>query len=94
MDHETNAKTLAGYTVEQWDGLLDATWSVGAPRRLVIVQCQDRVSKAPRLSDPSLTDRRALMWKLKGEGMNNATLARKFGVSPGLITKILKGERS
>lgn len=106
---ETDPLILAYYSDEQWDALLKATWVLPRPRGFIIVRSTERPKRndfrpdtitprddsAPHVykRDPALDDRRLYILRRLKEGARKSAIARELGVSNGLISKILSGDR-
>lgn len=80
MHPETNIGVLQSYTDDQWQTLLTETQHVRGFGRIIIVP--ERAAS-----------RRELIAERLAQGVKKGDIARELGVSPGLISKILSGER-
>lgn len=80
MHLETRIEVLQAYSGDQWQDLLTLTLYAPHPGRLIVVP-------------ERAMSRLALIQLRLSEGMRQNEIASELGVSPGLISKILKGER-
>lgn len=104
VELETDPAILAFYSNDQWEALLKAATVLPRPRGLIIVRSLERAPRPDFRPDsisppdygkrnPALDDRRLYILRRLRDGAKKNTVAQELGVSNGLISKILKGER-
>lgn len=91
MELETRIAVLQNFSNEEWQELLTrAMYYRGPVIRVIVPEARSHHVRVKAAAGERL---RYILSRL-AEGSTRSQIACELGVSPGLVTKILKGERS
>lgn len=91
MSYPLDPVALAILTDDEWSALLLSVWNAPLPRTIVRLLPEPEPAKQ-RVTAPA--GRRALALERVAKGEKKADIAKALGVSPSMLSKILKGERN